>query len=339
MSKIRFVVWAAMALTLVHLARAQSYTITDLGVLAGGSYTEAAGLNQHGAVVGAANSVNSATHAFLWTSAGGLRDIGTLGGPDADSAANGINNSNQVVGYSFLPNNASARAFLWTNGAGMESLGTLGGNNSSAMGINDVGQVVGSAYTTKNSSTEHAFLWTEAGGMEDLGTLGGNYSQAWAINNSGAVVGYSYLADETTFHAFLWTPAEGMQDLGTLGGNNSFAFAINDKNQVVGYADPPSGHSTAFIWTEGHGMQSIGAGPGSSVGGINESSQVVGGFGTGAGAFLWSATQHARNLNNLIPPNSGWMLDYAPAINQLGQIIANGLIGNEQHAGLLTPTN
>jgi probable HAF family extracellular repeat protein len=340
MSRISFGVWAAMALILVPLAGAQSYTITDLGVLAGGNYTQPAGLNQHGAVVGSANSANSATHAFLWTSAEGLRDLGALGGLTAESAANGINNSNQVVGFSFLANNSSARAFLWTSSAGMKSLGTLGGNSSSAMGINDAGQVVGSSYTTKNSSTEHPFLWTAAGGMEDLGTLGGNSAEAWAINSSGAVVGYSYLADGVTYHAFLWTPAGGMQDLGTLGGSNSFAAAINDKNQVVGYADPPSGNETAFIWDESRGMRSIGAGPGASAGGINEASQVVGSFGSlPPGALLWTATEHAQALVNLIPPNSGWTLNDAGAINQSGQIIAFGLIGNEQHGALLTPTN
>jgi len=35
MIRIRFGVWAAMALMLVPLAGAQSYTITDLGVLSG----------------------------------------------------------------------------------------------------------------------------------------------------------------------------------------------------------------------------------------------------------------------------------------------------------------
>jgi probable HAF family extracellular repeat protein len=338
MSRITFSVWAVMALILAPLAGAQSYSITDLGVLAGGNYTQPTGLNRHGAVVGSANSANSATHAFLWTSATGLRDLGTLGSAAVDSSANGINNSNQVVGYSFLNSSGTALAFLWTSGAGMKSLGTLGGNSSTAMAINDAGQVVGWSYTTKNSSTSHPFLWTAAGGMQDLGTLGGKYAEALAINNSGAVVGYSYLADETTSHAFLWTPAGGMQDLGALGGNNSVAYAINDKNQVVGYADAPSGYETAFIWNGSRGMQSLGAGPGSNAGGINESGEVVGGFGSlPPGALLWTATQHAQALDSLIPPNSGWTLNYASAINQSGQIIVFGLIGNQQHGALLTP--
>jgi probable HAF family extracellular repeat protein len=337
MSRIKFCVSAAMALMLLGQASAQSYTITDLGVLPGGNYTQPTALNQHGGVVGAANSTNSANHAFLWTSAQGLRDLGTLGSPNNDSTANGINNSNQVVGYSFTANNSDPRAFLWTNSAGMKSLGTLGGNSSTAAGINDTGQVVGSSYTKKNSSTEHPFLWTAAGGMVDLGTLGGTHAEALAINNSGAVVGYSYLSDNVTYHAFLWTPAGGMQDLGTLGGLNSVAFAINDKNHVVGYADAPSGYETAFIWEEGGAMESLGAGLGAAANGIDEWDQVVGSF--APGAFLWTVTQHAQALVNLIPPNSGWTLSYAGAINQSGQIIAFGLISNQQHGAILSPAN
>lgn len=40
---------------------------------------------------------------------GAARDIGTFDGPVVDSFAEGINNSNQVVGYSYLRNDANAR--------------------------------------------------------------------------------------------------------------------------------------------------------------------------------------------------------------------------------------
>jgi probable HAF family extracellular repeat protein len=341
MSKTKLGLWAAMTLILAPLAGAQSYSITDLGVFPGGDTTQPTGLNNHGVVVGSANTSGAAAaHAFVWTSAGGLRDLGTLGNPADDSVAEAINNSDQVVGYSFLGNDAGARAFLWTSGAGMKSLGTLGGNNSSATGINDAGQVVGTSLIApvRGSSATHPFLWTAAGGMQDLGTLGGTDATALAINNSGAVVGYSDVADGHT-HAFLWTAAGGMQDLGTFGGDTSVAFAINDKNQVVGYADSVSGNTNAFIWNASRGMQNIGAGPGAAADGINDAGQVVGSEGVPGGAYVWTATQHAQLLVNLIPPDSGWTLSNGDGVNAVGQIVVTGLIGNEQHGGLLTPVS
>jgi len=56
-------------------------------------------------------------------------------------------------------------AFIWTDGT-MTDLRTFGGPNSAAYGINDRGQVVGSAMTAANQW--HAFLWTN-GTMTDLG--------------------------------------------------------------------------------------------------------------------------------------------------------------------------
>jgi probable HAF family extracellular repeat protein len=339
MSRISLGMWAAMVLVLVPFAGAQSYSITDVGLFPGGTFSQPTGLNNHGVVVGSANTGGAASmHAFVWTSAGGLRDLGTLGNAADDSAAEAINNSNQVVGYSFVGHDTGFRAFLWTSGAGMKSLGTLGGSSSSAMGINDAGQVVGSSLIApvKGSSATHPFLWTAAGGMQDLGTLGGTDATALGINSSGAVVGYSDVADGHT-HAFLWTAAGGMQDLGTFGGFTSVAYAINDKNQVVGYADAPSGQVNAFIWTAGHGMQNMGTGPEAGGHGINDAGQVVGSEANGA--FVWTATDHAQLLVNLIPPGSGWTLSNGVGVNAVGQIAVTGIFGGMAHGGLLTPEN
>jgi probable HAF family extracellular repeat protein len=43
------------------------------------------------------------------------------------------------------------------------------------------------------------------------------------------------------------------------------------------------------------------------------------------------------DLNNLIPPNSGWELYTAQAINNRGQIVGNGRHNGAIHSFLLTP--
>lgn len=67
----------------------------------------------------------------------------------------------------FAVDGHSAHAELYR----LTDLGTLGGSSSSAFGINDTGQVVGSS-AIAGDAVQHAFLYSN-GSMADLGTLGG----------------------------------------------------------------------------------------------------------------------------------------------------------------------
>ena len=82
-------------------------------------------------------------------------------------------------------------------------LGTLGGATSSAVAVNNDGQVVGNSAIAGDTAT-HAFSWTEETGMVDLGTLGGTFSEARAVNNEGDVVGASSTANDGALHATMW---------------------------------------------------------------------------------------------------------------------------------------
>ena len=99
--------------------------------------------------------------------------------------ASDINNHGQVVGWSYSADYSLDHAFLWSNGT-MTDLGTLGGLYSGATGINDNGQVTGSAHIPADNY--HAFFY-DSGTMHDLGTLGGIESYGYKINNNGVVVG------------------------------------------------------------------------------------------------------------------------------------------------------
>jgi hypothetical protein len=55
-------------------------------------------------------------------------------------------------------------------------------------------------------------------------------------------------------------------------------------------------------------------------------------------AFLWNGSQ-MLDLNNLIDPNSGWVLEEAYGINNMGQIAGIGTHNGLQRSFILTPNS
>ena len=242
-------------------------------------------MNDVDQVVGTLDGFLRTARAFIWTSTGGMRPLGSLGGP---SFAVDVNSSGLVVGIGYLVPRLSEfeprHAFAWTESTGMLDLGTLGGRDSQAADVNDDGQVVGWSYAVGSTVScppdpciHHAFLWTATGGMVSLGTLGGLNSAATAVNAHSSVVGSSSLpGDDAGSHAFLWTAADGMVDLGAVS-----ALDINDHSQVVGSVglatDPAV--SRGFVWTLAEGMVLLPPLPGyasSEAWFVNNSGHVIG---------------------------------------------------------------
>jgi hypothetical protein len=72
---------------------------------------------------------------------------------------------------------------------------------------------------------------------------------------------------------------------------------------------------------------------------INEAGQVVGNFSLGnrSYGFIYDAENGLRSVNSLLSPDSGWDVQYVVDINDAGQIAAEGVIGINRHAALITP--
>jgi probable HAF family extracellular repeat protein len=340
---------------------AQTYTITDIGVLKGDNESSGFWINSSGAVAGCADTANgegypctgtgAGQHAFYWTKSGGLKDLGTLPGGDI-SGAIGLNDNGQVVGFSNVSSNPLKRfnfiAFEWTSTGGMINLGTLsGGNSSCAFEINSSGLIAGDSFV--NSTLVNAASWTDHK-IKKIGALPKSiFTTALDLNDNGEIVGESVFGYGPPFtsHGFEWTQATGIKDLGTLpGGNTSIANAINSSGIIVGQSN-----SGAFVdwhavkWDASHEIADLGTLPGGTYSvafGINDGNEIVG-YGNirdnAPHAMVWTSTGGMKDLNNLIASGSGWVLVNANAINGLGQITGYGTKGGHNHAFLLTPSN
>lgn len=258
----------------------------------------------------------------------------------------------------------------------LTDLGTLGGTNSVALGINNLGQVVGQSDTGNPISSIEAFLYS-GGPMVGLGAGAGSDSSARGINDAGQIVGNFLPQIADGRHGFLLSGGSWL-DLGTLGGTISSASAINAGGAVVGTSRLGDESDRAYL-INGGPMTSLGTlASGTSIAtGINGSGQVVGSSHALSGdrhAYLYSggsmadlgtlggSTSQAQDINNSgqvvgrsditgdtsVHPflySAGVMLDLgtlggssgtANGINNFGQVVGQSSTGSATHAFLYT---
>lgn len=238
----------------------------------GGNESIAIYLNDPGQVVGIADTAvddpfsifgtGKQDHTFVWEN-GRMRDIGTLGGPDAAPSAICENSRKDFVAgqsyTSYIPNPATGvpemAPFLWDRGV-MTNLGGFGGTFGFGQCANNRGQVIGGS-NLPGDQEQHAFLW-ENGRMHDLGTLGGTFSLAGWLTRSGVVLGGASTANDEFFHAAIWKNGT-IKDIGTLPGYDcSFATDRNSKGQVLGQSfDCVTALQHATLWEEDGAMTDL----------------------------------------------------------------------------------
>lgn len=304
-----------------------SYTLTDIGSL-GGSDTYVAAVNPSGWVTGESQLKGPpfVVDAFLWTPSTGMQDLGSLG---LGSCGKAINSVGDVAGEASLDNGTTSHAFLWTASTGFQDLGILHGGFeafSDGHGIDDHDRVVGE----ENGSGVRALLFTNDRIYDLQKQAGETFNTAYAVNNRGQVVGSG------DPDGVIWTKTKGLTHLGTLyQGSFSEAVAISSSGRVIAGHDLYQGNIfTALAWiADSSGNYVINNLGGGEALGANDSCQVV-----GVSAFVWTPMDGRKDLNTLIPPNSGAVLQQAWGINNAGQIAAQGMDSQHHPRGyLLTP--
>jgi len=185
------------------------------------------------------------------------------------------------------------KAFYWDPVSGMVEIGP-----GKALGLNDVGQVVGNIH----HHTDDAFIWDAANGLAFLNKGDFVFATANGIGNSGKVVGYARKYNDIAgTQAILWDPSVNtLTILGNFGGP-AYASAINSMEEVVGNSGDPS---RAFIWNHTDGMKDLGVlneeGWRYYATDINDSGQVVGYARTVSDeyrAFIWDRDVGMRLLS------------------------------------------
>lgn len=143
--------------------------MVGMGYLPGGDESRAEAVSADGSVVVGYSIVSGDLHAFRWTQAAGLTDLGK--GMPMGISADGLT----IVGMDF-----SGVIVRWTQATGMVGLRNLpGGDGGFATAVSADGSViVGSAQNSAGHS--EAFRWTQAGGMVGLGTTPGGPPATWA---------------------------------------------------------------------------------------------------------------------------------------------------------------
>jgi probable HAF family extracellular repeat protein len=283
--------------------------------------------------------------------------LGSLGGDDVQAAA--INGLGQVAGTARLANGA-ARAFVWTpkvpNGTSgdLQDLGVPSGfATSTAAGINDVGQVAGTAYAVTGYSNR-AFLW-EAGKFNVIdpppgSPVGLDYTGAAALNARGQVLILSG-------RPYIWQPGQYKDLAGGAGASAWQVVDLNESGTAVGIRTFGAGAGLQYGWISSDaGFGSLGDllpaainDLGEVVGGVqfphspdepvftglNNKGQVVG-VASSPGSIRRGVLRErgaVYDLNDMLQDGSPGYFEIARDINDAGQIIGQ----DGPRALLLTP--
>lgn len=354
--------FCAVAASLIMAAGSSGaviYSLRDLGDIPGGNNSSyAAGLNNLGQVTGSsfvAGGNGNVMHAFRWTPAGGMEDLGTMlpNNPSLSSNGYAINDSGVVVGVS--PSSGIANsAFISQPGSAMTTVPGMPGSTilSTGQAINNSGQITG----IDNTGTRHAYRYTPGNPIvfrNPPADVVSGETIGYAINESGAMAGFSPINGGA--RAVYWASDGTATNLGRLAGGTldySFAFGMNDGGAVVGQSGARIGtadHLRAFLWTSAGGMIDLGdLGDPTRDGAaqdINNNGWVVGQFNAPLTpvnqlAFLWIPGTGMASLNSLLDTSgTGWIVNTAGGINDNGQIAATAynIAGGYSHAVLLTP--
>jgi len=300
------------------------------------------------------------TQAGSWSFEGVTTVLPTL--PDHEAGfALGITDDGVVLGETddvvqqgqltfFFPS-----AVVWLDGAtptAVEDLVTGGATNLElfdARRMDGLGRIYGQARDPVELALRPYRLDTD-GTLVDLGSLDGpatGRAEVFDVARDGTLVGASRV-DGGFDHAYVLQDgvATDLHDPSIIEGQNSHARAINAAGLIVGSADFSAGgiqFEQAAMWIDGVpvNLGTLGGEQGYARA-INEHGTIVGtsslplAQGGGVHAFIVEDGV-MTDLNDLIPPDSGWVLANAYDVTNDGAIVGDGFFDGGVHPYLAVP--
>ena len=304
--------------------------VRELGGL-GGNYNWVQGVNNHGVVVGEAETLIPGCRflAFAWTAGGGMR---ALPGDGVQSSARGVNDRNAIVGWS-RTGGINERAIRWNADGTVTTLGPAPAAVAEAHAINDGHNTTG--FADRANGAMHATLWDRNAAQADLGTLGGGRAIGMYINKRDDIAGESEGADGLR-RGFFWSRGSGMVPINVNDAGVRLVAGMNDRGEVVGRTDI-GGRATGYMWSLGSGLVQVPSGTAteSDVFDINNRGEMAGAVtrpaasGGGTRAVRWpSRSAPPVDLNPMLHrAPAGLVLEAGVAINDAGVMLANSNAG------------
>jgi len=231
----------------------------------------------------------------------------------------GINDSGQAVGYA--NDNEALQAIIATpSGSAFVPL-LSGWGDTSAEGINNLGQVVGSG-NNGNGSTQQAFVGTASGMTAIPIPTGWGSTFGFGINNLGQVAGYGVNSSDY-YQAFIGT-ASGVTAIPQLSGwSNTTVNGINNLGQVTGSVEDSTTQQAIVGTASGLTLIPLVSGWTLSVGAaINDSGQVAGFGNNGANANDQAFIGTVSGSTAIpLPPGATLSMVFFGSLNASGEVV------------------
>lgn len=322
---------------------AQAYAIDDIGLLGatGSESSQASSINNAGAVVGHASTLQGGSPAVfpVYWSGGTLAKLGTWSG-----FAYAINQSALSGGTASFP----FVARFWSDPSHSGTTVSIGSISDSIRDINYYGEMVGYTQTgTTLPITADGFFRSAGGTVTTFSGLGGGFTAAYGVNDLQILCGKS-TNSSGQYHGFIKTSLGSITDVGTIGGSTSSMVRINNLGYAVGSSGDGSGlFFPVYYSVSGASLTTMPILSSTDEGNaldVNELQSAVGHCIDSGGltyACIWPSVTGGTvlDLNSLIPTGTGWVLQSATGINDLGEITGVGTLNGVQHGFRLRPTS